>query len=146
MVRTWFTSLFIIFVVAVPGFAADDRTSAAGDPNTAPAVNPAPPTSRGLVLPALYVSVAAFEVYDGLSTTTGLKHGAVEANPLMKGIAGKSMALWAVKGGVTTASIYAAERLWRQHRRAEAIAMMVAVNGVVVAVAARNASVTRGVK
>jgi hypothetical protein len=146
MVRTWFASLIIIFAATVPGFAADDRASAASDPNTAPAMTPALPPSRGLVLPALYVSVAAFEIYDGLSTTTGLKQGAVEANPLMTRIAGKSLALWAVKGGVTTASIFAAERLWRQHRRAEAIVMMVAVNGVVMAVAARNASVTRSVR
>ena len=144
MVRTWFASLLIIFVVAVPGFAADERATAASDPNTV-SVNPAPPM-RGAVLPGLYVSAAALQVYDGLSTMTGLKQGAVEANPLMTGIAGKSIALWAVKGGVTTVSIFAAERLWRQHRRAEAIAMMVAVNGVAVAVAARNASVTRAVR
>jgi Domain of unknown function (DUF5658) len=145
MVRTWFASLLIIFVVAVPGFAADERATAASDPNTVPAVNPAPPT-RGAFLPGLYVSAAALQVYDGLSTMTGLKQGAVEANPLLTGIAGKSIALWAVKGGVTTVSIFAAVRLWRQHRRAEAIAMMVAVNGVAVAVAARNASVTRAVR
>ena len=146
MVRTCFALLFSIFVVT-PAFAADNGASTAGDPNTAAAaVNPLPPESRGVVLPALYVSVAALQVYDGLSTMTGLKQGAVETNPLMSGIAGKPIALWAVKGGVTTASIYAAERLWRQHRRAEAIAMMVAVNGVMVAVAARNVSVTRGVK
>jgi Domain of unknown function (DUF5658) len=144
MVRTWFASLLIIFVVAVPGFAADERATAASDPNTV-SVNPAPPT-RGAVLPGLYVSAAALQVYDGLSTMNGLNQGSVEANPLMKGIAGKSIALWAVKGGVTTVSIFAAERLWRQHRRAEAIAMMVAVNGVAVAVAARNASVTRAAR
>jgi Domain of unknown function (DUF5658) len=145
MVRTtWFASLVLVFisVATVPGFAADDRASATTDPEVVPALNLAPPT-RGLVLPGLYVGAAALQVYDGFSTMNGLKHGAVEANPVMAGIAGKSVALWAVKGGVTALSIYASERLWKQHRRAEAIAMMVAVNGVAAAVAARNASVTR---
>src|SRR5947207_15224122 len=141
MIRTWFAALLIIFVVAVPGFAADERRTAASDSNTPPIVNVnTVPPARGLVLPALYVGAAALQVYDGLSTMSGLKQGAVEANPVISGIAGKSLALWAVKGGITTVSIYTAERMWRQHRRAEAIAMMVAVNGVAAAVAARNAS------
>src|SRR5438477_13058965 len=115
MVRTGFASLCIIFVATVPGFAADERVAAATAANTPPAVNlhPVPP-ARGSILPALYVSAAALQVYDGLSTMNGVKHGAVEANPVMSGMAGKCLALWAVKGGVTTVSIYAAERMWRQ--------------------------------
>jgi hypothetical protein len=144
MIRTWFAFLIVV-VVSVPAFAADERVAPATDSNTLVTVNAAPP-ARGQVLPTLYVSAVALQVYDGLSTMSGLKQGAVEANPTMSAIAGKSVALWAVKGGVTTLSIYAAERMWRQHRRAEAIAMMVAVNGVAAAVAARNASVSRAVR
>jgi hypothetical protein len=40
-------------------------------------------------------------------------------------------------------SVSAAEVLWRRHRRAEAIATMVAVNSIMAAVALNNASVIR---
>jgi len=82
-------------------------------------------------------------VYDGSSTTTALKLGAAEGNPMMAGIAGHPAALWAVKAGVTAGSIVVAERLWRQHRRAAAIGMMIVSNGLMAAVAAQNASVIR---
>jgi hypothetical protein len=61
----------------------------------------------------------------------------------MSGLASHPGALWAVKGGAAFISIYAAERLWRQHRRGQAIAMMAVSNGLMVAVAASNASVLR---
>jgi hypothetical protein len=100
-------------------------------------------TSRGALLPSLYVSLAALNVYDAYSTRAGLARGAVEANRLMQGVAGNSAALWAVKGGTTAVSIFVAERLWRKHRRVEAIAVMVVSNGMMAAVAARNAAVLR---
>jgi len=72
--------------------------------------------------------------------------GATEANPVLGGMASNAGAMWAVKAGATMASIYAAEGLWRRHRRVEAIVTMVAVNGMMAAVAAHNASVMRGLK
>jgi hypothetical protein len=97
--------------------------------------------TRGAVLPALYVSLAALNVYDAYSTRSGLAKGAVEANPMMRGVAGNGAALWAVKGAATGVSIYLAERLWRKHRRMEAVAVMLVSNGIMAAVTARNASV-----
>lgn len=94
---------------------------------------------RGGLLPALYVGLAGLNVYDAYSTSNGLSSGAREANPMMKGIAGNSAALWAVKGGVTAASIAVAERLWRHNRRAAAITTMVISNGMMAIVAANNA-------
>jgi len=102
-----------------------------------------PKPSRGAVLPGLYVSLAALQAYDGYSTMTGLQRGAVEANGVMKNVAGNPAALWAVKAGVTTTSIVVAERLWKQNRRGAAIATMIATNGLMAVVAARNASVLR---
>jgi hypothetical protein len=99
--------------------------------------------TRGPVLPALYVSLIGLDTYDGYSTTRGLKQGAIESNTFMSGLASHPGALWAVKGGAAFISIYAAERLWRQHRRGQAIAMMAVSNGLMVAVAASNASVLR---
>ena len=60
---------------------------------------------------------------------------------MMAPIAGTPVALWIAKGGVTVASIYVAERLWKQHQRTKAIVMMIASNGIMAIVAAHNASV-----
>lgn len=100
-----------------------------------------PRLGRGSMLPALYVSLSALNALDAHATTTGVRRGAVEANPLMRGVAGNPAATWAVKGGVTAATIVVAERLWRQNRRASAVAVMIVSNGLMAAVAARNASV-----
>jgi len=99
--------------------------------------------TRGPVLPILYASYAALQAYDSYSTIAAVKHGARESNALMSGLAGKPAAFCVIKGGVTTVSIVVAERLWRQHRRAEAIATMVISNGIMAAVAARNTRVLR---
>jgi len=99
--------------------------------------------TRGLVLPILYASYAALQAYDGYTTIAGVEHGARETNSMMNGLAGQRAAIWAIKGGVTTVSIVVAERLWKQHRRADAIAMMVISNGLMAAIAARNTVVLR---
>jgi hypothetical protein len=119
--------------VAVPALAADVDWAL-------PAVH-VPQSSRGSVLPALYIGVAGLQVYDGYSTLTGFKRGAIETNAVMKNVAGNPAAMLAVKGGVTAASIFMAERLWKQNRRTAAIVTMIATNGLMAAVAARNASV-----
>lgn len=99
---------------------------------------------RGGLLPVLYVSLAGLNAYDAYSTTKGLSRGARESNPVMRGAAGSPAAIWAIKGGVTGASIMVAERLWRAHKRPQAIGVMIISNGLMAAVAARNASVLRG--
>ncbi len=99
--------------------------------------------TRGAVLPSLYVSLAALNLYDGYSTGVGLRRGAVEANGALKGFAGNAVARYTVKVGATALSIYMAERLWKKGQRAQAIALMVVSNGMMTAVAARNASVLR---
>jgi hypothetical protein len=107
-----------------------------------PAVQVGAP-ARGSILPTLYASLAALNAFDAYSTTKGLSRGASEANPLMKSVAGNPTALWAVKGGATAASIVVAERLWKQNRKGQAIAVMVVTNGMMAVVAAKNASVLR---
>ena len=95
------------------------------------------------LLASLHVSLAALNAYDAYSTSRGLRAGAVEANPLMAGVATNGAALWAVKAGVTASTVYVAEQLWRKNRRIEAIALMVVSNGMMAVVSARNASVLR---
>ena len=97
---------------------------------------------RPSVLPALYVSFAALQGFDAYSTTANVSRGAREVNPMMRGVAGNSAAVWAVKAASTAASIWCAERLWKTNR-VGAIVTMVAVNGMAASVAARNASVRK---
>jgi len=111
-------------------------------PIVVPARRAAVPT-RGRMLPILYVNYVALQTYDGYSTINGVKRGAREVNPMMSSLAGNPAAVWAVKGGVTAASILVAERLWKQHRRRHALVTMIVSNGLMAAVAARNASVLR---
>jgi hypothetical protein len=102
--------------------------------------------SRGVALPILYGSYAVLQGYDAVNTLRGVGFGGVEANPMMAGPSRNAAAMWAIKGGVTAASIVASERLWRSHRRAEAIAVMAIANGVMAGVALHNASVLNGVR
>jgi hypothetical protein len=104
------------------------------------------PASRGAVLPATYVGLIGLQAYDGYSTMRGLRHGAVESNGLMSAVANHPATLWAAKGGTAFVSIYMAERLWRQHRRGQAIALMVASNAIMASVAMSNASIIRAQK
>lgn len=99
--------------------------------------------ARPLFLPSMYISLAALQGYAVYSTLRALNQGAVEANPMMRGVVGNSAALFAVKGAVTFGSIYMAERLWRGHRRGAAIALMAVTNDMMAVVAAHNASVLR---
>src|SRR5690349_8127822 len=86
---------------------------------TAPAVPVAqvftpPPTlphqQRPAALVPLYVSFASLQALDAHSTTRALDRGAVEANPLMKGLAGNTAGLFAVKAAATAGVVYSAER------------------------------------
>jgi len=96
---------------------------------------------RGALLPALYVSLASLNAFDAYATSRGIALGAAESNPMMKAVAGSPAGVWAVKTSVTAGSIVVAERLWRQHHRPQAIAVMLISNGMMAFVAARNASV-----
>jgi hypothetical protein len=121
---------------AVPAMAADV------DWSLAPVRMGARTPHRGALLPSLYVSLAALNAFDAMTTSKAVRSASgTEANPLMAGVAGHSAALWAVKGGATAASVLLAERMWRNHNRVGAIATMVITNGMMAAVAANNTRV-----
>jgi hypothetical protein len=82
---------------------------------------------RPRALVPLYVSFAALQGLDVHSTTRALRNGAVEANPLMKGLAGNPVALSAVKGAGAAGVIYASEKIWKKNKVA-AVVFMVAAN------------------
>ena len=101
---------------------------------------------RPSVLPALYVTSAALQGYDAYSTLSALRNGGREANPMMQSVTKSPAAFVAMKAGVTTASIVAAEQLWKGHHRMGAIGMMVASNVMMGMVAAHNTHVLSSLK
>lgn len=85
------------------------------------------PARRPKPLVPLYVSFASLQVMDIHSTSRALDRGGVEANPLMKSVAGHPIAFAAVKIAGSAALVYAAEKMWKKKRKA-AVIYMVAVN------------------
>jgi hypothetical protein len=148
-----------VFLCTIPAFAAEknsadrvdaisaDKVEATTDTAAeAPTLTTPNPAWTGLarrpsILTALYGGSAALQAFDAFSTLKALKGGAVEANPLMKGVVGNPGVFIGIKAAVTGASIMAAEQMWRNHHRVAAIVMMAASNGFMAAVAAHNASV-----
>ena len=89
------------------------------------------------ILPAMYASFGALQVLDVYSTRRAINAGATEANPVMKGVAGNSAAMLAVKSAATAFSIYCTEKAWKRNRKV-AVILMAALNGATAAVAAHN--------
>ncbi len=106
-----------------------------------PVVN-ASQVSRPTPLIPLYASFVALQGLDIASTAKAVSAGAQEANPLMKPVAGKSMASMAVKAAATAGSIFFVERAWKQNRKG-AVVLMTALNIATAAVVAHNTQVTR---
>jgi hypothetical protein len=94
------------------------------------------PERPGGLVP-LYVSLATLQVLDVHSTRRALSGGAVEANPLMKGVAANSAGLLAVKAAGTAGVVYASEKMWKKNRVA-AVIFMAATNSAMVWVVQHN--------
>jgi hypothetical protein len=73
----------------------------------------------------MYVSFAALQVMDAMSTSKALSAGATEANPAMAGIARNRTALFAVKAGTAVATTFLVERIAKNHPRRAMIVMAV---------------------
>ena len=125
------------------GSAASMTLVAIGTLPTITFAAPSLTTGRPMVLPALYGTFAGLQIYDGYSTVKGIRRGAREGNAIVGGLAGNPAAFWTLKAASTGVSIYFAERLWRNGRRGQAIAVMVASSAAMSVVAARNASVLK---
>jgi hypothetical protein len=138
-------TLFVLAILVTPwtsAFAADTKTNPPEE--GAPRIELASPeATRPSALPAMYVSFAGLQAYDGYSTLRGVRGGAAEIDPLVGGLASQPAAFWTLKALSTVTTIYFAEQLWRQHKRGQAIMTMVVAHGVMGAVAARNASILK---
>jgi hypothetical protein len=121
----------------------DEGESAA----TAPSLRLPQPRSGSFagasLLRSMHVSLGALQVYDVYSTQKAMRHGAVERNPLLQNTVANRAAFVGLKIAMTVGPIYEAEKLWRNHHRIGAIALMAASNGIMMGVAAHNASVIR---
>jgi hypothetical protein len=94
---------------------------------------------------SLYVSFAALQIMDGVSTRNALNNGAREANPAMGAIAKNSTAMFAVKAGTAVATTFFAEKLAKKHPKRAAI-MMAVLNVGYAAVVMHNYRVARNAR
>ena len=96
-----------------------------------------PKAKRPALLPALYATLGAMQVWDAVSTSAALKAGAHEANPTAAPFAKNTGALLGLKAATTTSTIFFAERMWKKNR-VGAVVLMAAINGATAAVAMNN--------
>lgn len=85
----------------------------------------------------MYASFAGLQALDAHSTMRALQNGGVEANPLLRDLAGRPAAIVALKAGVTASTILVAEKLRRKNRLA-AWAFMASLNSFYAVVVVHN--------
>jgi hypothetical protein len=117
--------------LAVPLSAAVERA----------AQEEAGPPLPGWVVP-MYAGYVGLQVLDVTSTFNAQSKGYVEANPLMRSLAENHGAFIAAKVVMTTATIYAIERLRQRHPRA-ALATLAVLSASYTAIVVHNYRLTR---
>src|SRR5262245_14909292 len=128
--------------------ATPDDAVVATPAEATPLVAPAPPSPntaepgrarerRPDALVPLYFSFSALQVLDIHSTGRAIDRGAVEANPVLKGVVGNQAGLIALKAVGTAGLIYASEKIWKKNRTAS-IVFMVAANSAMAWVVQNN--------
>jgi hypothetical protein len=106
----------------------------------------APPRDgRSRLLSSLLVSTVVMQALDVHSTYSALGRGAVEANPVMAGLAGNKAAFVATKAAVATATVLAARHVGKRNKVA-AIATLVAINSAYAFVVDHNYRVARNLR
>jgi hypothetical protein len=91
---------------------------------------------------SMYVSFAALQVMDAMSTSKALATGATEANPVMSGFVKNKAAFYGIKAATAVSTIFFAERLGKNHPRRAAVVMAI-LNVGYAAVVAHNYRVAR---
>jgi len=103
-------------------------------------------TVRPATLPRLYAAWIGLQVYDTYSTLVGASRGAAETNPFVSGLTKNRAMFFTAKASMTLVTVGVAEQMWREHHPGRAIALMIVSNGVMAAVAARNAAVLQSIR
>lgn len=131
--------------ISVAAIVADAATSMPAGEAQLPSLkrmSSAPQSSRPSPLVPLYASLAVLQGFDIYTTNKAVSRGAVEANPAMAPVAGKTWASAAVKAAATAGSVYFIERAWKQNRKG-AIILATAINAATAAVVAHNTQVAK---
>ena len=89
---------------------------------------------------AVYASTVMMHILDIDSTTKALKRGAVEANPLMRGVVSNRTAFIATKAAIATASLYATHRMAKSNKLG-AILASTAINSAYLIIVKNNYSI-----
>ena len=93
--------------------------------------------TRPAALPVMYAVLGALQAADVYSTRRALDAGSREANPLVRSASRNAGAMMAAKALSSAATIYFAERAWKNNRKG-AIVLMAAINGMTAAITAHN--------
>lgn len=118
---------------AIPLTIASASTPAAAAPVSPP---PSGSTLRAL-LPAMYAGTVTLQALDTHSTFRALDAGHFERNPLVRWSTQHPLALIALKGSATAATIYVAEKIRKKHPK-RALAFITAVNAAYALVVVHN--------
>ena len=110
--------------------------------SAAPAVATRSAERRPSALLPLYTSFVTLQVLDIHSTRYALDGGAVERNPIVKGMTGSTSAMAAVKAAGTAGVIFISEKLRTKHKAA-AIGLMIGTNSMMAWVVQHNYRVAR---
>jgi hypothetical protein len=86
---------------------------------------------------AIYATTALMHVLDVDSTLKALKRGAIETNPLMKGVVKNRAAFIATKAAIATASIYATSRM-AKNNKLHAVIAATAINSAYLMIVKNN--------
>jgi hypothetical protein len=97
------------------------------------------------VLGSLYISNAVLHGLDVHSTLKGIRSGAAEANPVMKGLVKHPAAFIATKAAVSFGTIMASRSIARRHRVA-AVVTLAAINVLYGAIVHHNYRAARQVQ
>ena len=140
--------LSIGLLVGMPArAAAQEQMAVSGDaiPGATNPINVTPDAAkvaqtaerRPAALVPLYASFITLQILDLHSTHYALEHGAIEANPAVKGFAGSTAGMAAVKAAGTAGVIFISEKL-RTKNKAAAIGLMIASNSAMTWVVQHN--------
>jgi hypothetical protein len=120
--------------LAIPLPAPSQAPSA---PSSALSQTASAPFSAPSFRRSMYVSFAALQVMDAVSTSKAIGAGGVEANPAMSGVVQNKTAFMAVKLGTAAGVAFLSEKLAKNHPR-KATVMMLVLNVAYAAIVTHN--------
>jgi Domain of unknown function (DUF5658) len=133
---------FVLLAMFLVAGAASARAQAFEIVSDESLTLPAPATRPlRIALSTVTTSFVALQALDTATTLRGLGSGAVEANPLVGGLAKHPAAFVAVKGGLTAATVLSVKGMARKHPKA-AMLTMLALNAGSAFVVRSNISIT----